>query len=194
MRGYFGIGVERISKPANAGALLRTAHGFGASFLFTIGSPLGTSRMRGVDTSESWKHVPLYTFPDVESFELPKGCQLIGVELLEEATELPSFRHPRRAAYVLGPERGQLSRELRERCDHLVKIPTRFALNVGLAGALVMYDRVLTLGRFPPRPVRPGAPTEELEPHVFGDPVFRREGRRDRADDRAEAEEGEGEP
>ena len=31
-RGYFGIGAEGISKPMNLGALMRTAHAFGASF------------------------------------------------------------------------------------------------------------------------------------------------------------------
>ena len=36
MRGYFGIGAEGISKPMNLGALMRTAHAFGASFFFTI--------------------------------------------------------------------------------------------------------------------------------------------------------------
>jgi hypothetical protein len=28
------------------------------------------------------------------------GCRLVGVELLDEAIDLPSFRHPLRAAYV----------------------------------------------------------------------------------------------
>tara|TARA_Y100000588_G_C13469038_1_gene591741 strand:+ start:388 stop:540 length:153 start_codon:yes stop_codon:yes gene_type:complete len=36
MRGYFGIGIEKVSKPMNAGNLFRTAHGFGARFIFTI--------------------------------------------------------------------------------------------------------------------------------------------------------------
>ena len=36
MRGYFGIGVEGISKTMNVGNLFRTAHAFGASFVFTI--------------------------------------------------------------------------------------------------------------------------------------------------------------
>jgi len=35
MRGYFGIGVEGISKAYNLGAVLRTAHAFGASFAFS---------------------------------------------------------------------------------------------------------------------------------------------------------------
>jgi len=36
MRGYFGIGVEGISKQSNFGAVARTAHAFGASFIFTV--------------------------------------------------------------------------------------------------------------------------------------------------------------
>ena len=35
-RGYFAIGVEGISKPVNLGNLPRSAHAFGASFVFTI--------------------------------------------------------------------------------------------------------------------------------------------------------------
>ena len=37
-RGYFAIGVEGISKAVNLGNLLRSAHAFGASFVFTIGA------------------------------------------------------------------------------------------------------------------------------------------------------------
>ena len=79
------------------------------------------------------------------------------MELLDEAVDLPSFRHPLRAAYVLGPEHGSLSPELLERCDYMVKIPTRFCINVAMAGAIVMYDRVRSWRRFADRPVREGA-------------------------------------
>ena len=81
------------------------------------------------------------------------------MELLDEAIDLPSFRHPLRAAYVLGPEQGALSPELIARCDHVVRIPTSFCVNLAMAGAIVMYDRVRCLGRFPPRPsARAGQP------------------------------------
>lgn len=36
MRGYFGIGVEGISKSMNVGNLIHSAHAFGASFVFTV--------------------------------------------------------------------------------------------------------------------------------------------------------------
>ena len=54
---------------------------------------------------------------------------------------------------MLGPERSGLSPALLARCRHVVRIPTRFALNLAVAGALVLYDRLLQHGRFAERPV-----------------------------------------
>jgi tRNA G18 (ribose-2'-O)-methylase SpoU len=164
MGGYFGVGVEEISKAMNLGALMRTAHAFGASFFFTINSPVSLKEARHADTAGAQNNVPFYAFASVEALMLPKGCALVGVELLDEAVDLPAFRHPRAAAYVLGRERGALSPALLARCQHVVKIPTRFCLNVGLAGALVMYDRALALGGHPARPIMPGGPPPALAP------------------------------
>jgi len=174
-RGYFGIGAEGVSKSANVGALLRTAHAFGASFCFTIGAGFDPRAGRAADTADTPGHVPLWRFASAEQMQLPQGCVLIGVELLEDATDLPSFRHPLNAAYVLGPERASLSPALLARCRHVVRIPTRFALNLAVAGALVLYDRLLQHGRFAERPVMSGAATAPLPvPTGHGPPVFRR--------------------
>ena len=177
MRGYFGIGVEGLSKPMNAGNLFRSAHAFGASFVFTVAA-VYDQRIRHADTSDTPGQVPFYRFDSVESMRLPQGCSLIGIELMDEAVGLPSFRHPRNAAYVLGKERGSLTTELAARCDHIVRIPTRFSLNVATAGAVVMYDRLISMQRFGARPLAPGGPVEPVPAHVFGDPVIRRKGRR----------------
>lgn len=173
MRGFFGIGVERINKPYNVGNLFRSAHAFGASFVFTVNATYERHKGGRSDTSDSLGQMPFYSFPDVPSLLLPKGCALVGVELLDEAVDLPSFRHPLQAAYILGPERASLSPETVARCDHVIKIPTRFCLNVGIAGALVMYDRLISRGRFAPRPVRAGGPVEDLPPHTAGAPKMR---------------------
>ncbi len=148
MRGYFGIGSERISKPMNLGAVLRTGHAFGASFAFTIGSALDRYQAELSDTSKSAGHLPLYQWASIEEMVLPDGCVLVGVELDERAVNLPTFRHPLKAAYILGPERGDLSDAAKARCAHLVKIPMRFCVNLSVAAALVMYDRMLTLGGY----------------------------------------------
>lgn len=176
MRGYFGMGAEAISKPMNLGALLRSAHAFGARFFFSIDPAFHAREVRLSDTSDAARHLPLYTYDKVGDLMLPRGCRLVGVELTEDAVELPSFRHPAAAAYVLGPERGSLSPALRDRCAFMVKIPTRFCVNVGTAGAIVMYDRMISLGRFARRPVNPRAAPEELPEHVRGAPVRRTRG------------------
>ncbi|MCP4326986.1 MAG: RNA methyltransferase [Alphaproteobacteria bacterium] len=180
MRGYFGIGVEHISKQMNAGSLMRSAHAFEAAFFFTVGAVYSTREGGRSDTSDAPAELPVYAFDDPAALRLPKACNLVGVELQDDAVDLPEFRHPRQAAYIFGPERGSLSPEMTARCDFVVKIPTKFCINVGVAGAIVMYDRMITLGRFANRPFIPGGAREALPPHVFGQPVLRRA--RERAD------------
>ncbi len=186
MRGYFGIGVEGVSKPMNFGSLLRTAHAFGASFAFAIApgfDPVAVARhVRHADTSDAAGNLPVHAYPTVAALHLPLGCRLVGVELLPEAIDLPSFRHPRRAAYVLGAERGSLSPELLARCDFVVRIPAKFCVNLGVAGALAMYDRMLSLGRFAERPVAAGGPVAAPAAHVHGAPIWKKkQARRERA-------------
>lgn len=175
MRGFFGIGVEGISKQFNVGNLFRSAHAFGASFVFTVDSKYSRSKGGITDTSDSLGALPFYSFPKISDLVLPNNCQLVGVELVDNSIPLPSFRHPVNAAYILGPERGCLSQETLSRCAYTVQIPTKFCLNVGIAGVLAMYDRLLCMGRFDPRPVRTGGPTEKLEKPTFGKPFFLRD-------------------
>lgn len=161
MRGYFGIGSERISKAMNLGAVLRTAHAFGASFAFTINAHHRAREVNLSDTAKSDAHLPLYEWDGLADMRLPKGCVLVGVELDERAVDLPSFRHPLNAAYLLGPEKGSLSPEAAGLCTHMVKIPTKFCVNLSVAAALVMYDRVTSLGGYRERPVTAGGPPPE---------------------------------
>lgn len=178
MRGYFGIGVEGASKVLNVGALMRSAHAFGANFVFTIAETYRAADLNRSDTSDAAANMPYYRFSNVTNFCLPEGCQLVGVELTDEAIELPSFHHPRAAAYVLGSERVGLTPKMISMCDYVVKIPTRFSLNLALCGSLVMYDRILSKGRFAPRAHRAGGPTEPVPTPYFGEPLWARKKRK----------------
>ena len=174
-RGYFGIGAEGTSKSANVGALLRTAHAFGAAFCFTVAPGYDAREARKADTSATTTHVPFWRWENAGAIALPQGCPLIGIELLDDAAPLPSFRHPLNAAYILGPERSGLSADVLARCKHVVRIPTSFSLNLAVAGALVLYDRLLQHGRFADRPVAPGpATTPPPAPTGHGHPIFRK--------------------
>ena len=124
------------------------------------------------DTSDASRALPVYQFPSIDELRLPQGCELVGVEITDDAIDLPSFKHPPRAAYVFGAERMSLSPSVLARAAFVVRIPTRFSINVGMAGAIVLYDRLIAEARFPARPVRPGAPAELPPPHEWGHPYY----------------------
>ena len=93
MRGFFAIGAEGISKPMNLGNLIRSAHAFGASFVFLVNADYAVRSARS-DTSQAEFQLPVYDFASVAELQLPRGCRLVGCELVDDAVELPSFRHP----------------------------------------------------------------------------------------------------
>lgn len=170
MRGYFAVGVEGVSKPMNLGNLVRIAHAFDASFFFSVAPRLNLAKANS-DTSNAEGVLPFYSYDHPSDFRLPLGCRLVGVEITDDAVELPRFRHPNRAAYVFGAERYSLSPQMLSLCEFVVKIPTRFSINVGMAGAIVLYDRLVSLGGYGGRPVTPGGEDVDIPPaHSWGAP------------------------
>jgi tRNA G18 (ribose-2'-O)-methylase SpoU len=156
----------------NLGNLVRIANAFDASFFFSIAPSLKLSEAQS-DTSRAQGALPFYSFAEPSEFRLPLGCRLVGVEITDDAVELPRFRHPQRCAYVFGAERFSLSPRVLKACEFTVKIPTRFSINVGMAGAIVLYDRLLQLGGYPARPVKPGGVPTLPPLHKWGAPLAR---------------------
>ena len=150
-RGYFSIGVENISKPMNLGNLMRSAHAFGANSVFTVNPhprvAENNNRIKKSDTSKSDTHIPYFEWGNIDEVKMPKGCKLVGIEITDDAENLPNFVHPMQAMYILGPEKGSLSNETLKKSDHIIRIPSKFSLNVAIAGAIVMYDRIKTFGK-----------------------------------------------
>lgn len=140
--GFFAVGIAAGKTPANAGSLMRSAHAFGASYVFTAGARYPVDR---TDTTRAWRHLPAYEWANEADViaHMPKGAKLIGVECGEPYATRPlaSFVHPEAAVYVLGSEDRGLSPELAAACDHLVEIPSALCLNVAVAGSILMYDR-----------------------------------------------------
>src|SRR3546814_17302406 len=89
MRGYFGIGAEGISKPMNLCTLFRTAHAFGASFLFTVNAQYARREGGRAATSDAPGPLPLYSFTHVQSVRPPVGCILVCADLTHAALQLP---------------------------------------------------------------------------------------------------------
>lgn len=138
-RGYFGIGVYHPKTTENIGTLWRSAHNFGADFIFTIGKRY---KRQASDTTKADKHIPLYEYDTFEDFKnnLPKGCRIVCVEQAEGASNLKTIAHPEAAAYLLGAEDYGIPEKLMFGCQK-VFIDTPMCLNVAVAGSIVMYDR-----------------------------------------------------
>lgn len=143
MRGFYGIGVSNFKTDANIGTLWRTAHLFGAAFIFTLGREY---KRQASDTSFAARNIPYFRFDSVEDLKQVYDCPLVAVEEQSQlwgvsARPLPEFIHPERAVYLLGSETNGLSRAEVTACHCGVYLDLDFSLNVATMGSLVMYDR-----------------------------------------------------
>ena len=139
-RGYCGIGVLNMKTEINYGTLFRSAYAFGADFIFLIGKRF---KKQSSDTLQSHRHLPLFEYLTFDDFysHIPYGCQLVSVEICEKAKPIRIFSHPERAVYLLGKEDGSLPNNVIERSTGVIQIPTRYCLNVAVAGSIILYDR-----------------------------------------------------
>jgi tRNA(Leu) C34 or U34 (ribose-2'-O)-methylase TrmL len=142
MGGYFGIGIYHNKSKRNIGTLWRSAQLFEASFVFTI---LTRYRWQPTDTFKSWRNVPFFHHESVADFQnsIPFECELVGIELTEDAIDIVDFKHPKQAIYLLGAEDTGLPPEILALCTKVIKLPGKYSMNVSTAGSLVMYDRYL---------------------------------------------------
>src|ERR1051325_8491179 len=102
-RGYFGIGIYHPKTPINIGTLWRSAHNFGASFIFTIGRRY---QKEPSDTTKAYRHIPLFNYASFADFNRnrPYDCPIIAIEQSKKSISITRFPHPERAIYLLGAE------------------------------------------------------------------------------------------
>ena len=123
----------------NYGMIVRSAYNFGANFIATIGHRY---RRDFQDTIDGTNHIPLFNFPDLDSFlvSIDKRCILVGVEV-NGKIGLESFSHPQNACYIFGGEDRNLPDELLQQTS--VKIDTKYCLNLAVTAGIIMWDRRL---------------------------------------------------
>lgn len=138
--GYFGIGIYLPKNILNIGTLWRSAHAFGAAFIFTVGQRY--KRQPG-DVTKAQKSVPMFCYPDFDMFKssLPAESLLIGIEQSSISKDLLGFEHPERSVYLLGAEDDGLPEGVLKQCHRVVSINTPKCLNVAVAGSIVMFHR-----------------------------------------------------
>lgn len=132
--------------PHNVGAILRTCSCYGIGQLWISGDrvPISTDggyrlpreeRMRGyADVMLVKSDVPFTLFPPCVT--------PVAVEVRDAAESLPAFEHPANPLYVFGPEDGNIPQVWLRHCHRFVRIPTAHCLNLSVAVATVLYDRL----------------------------------------------------
>jgi tRNA(Leu) C34 or U34 (ribose-2'-O)-methylase TrmL len=140
-RGFAIVGLDRPKDHFNVGGALRAAHCFGAVSVAVAGARFQRS---SADTTKAWRHMPILQGDDLMAL-VPYACVPVAVEITDAAVPLETFEHPPAAFYVFGPEDGSIRAELLKRCRHVVRINTRFCLNLAAAVNVVLYDRQVKL-------------------------------------------------
>lgn len=137
----FGIGIENPKYGVNVGTLWRSAVGFGASFVFTIGRRY---KRQASDTVNTPSRIPVFYFSTLERYRESAAFDWIpiAVELAEGAGSLVTFVHPEKCVYILGPEDSSISKAAQRMCKYTVRIPSCGCLNLAVAGSIIMYDRI----------------------------------------------------
>jgi len=93
------------------------------------------------DTQKAYRHIPTIMVPDVFD-AIPYDCVPIGVDLVDNAKSLITYRHPERAFYIFGAEDATLGKRVLDRCRDVIYVPTNFCMNLAACVNVVLYDRM----------------------------------------------------
>ena len=134
--------LDQVTDPHNVGAVLRSANAFGALavVLPMHGAPPVTGALAKA-ASGALENVPLVRVVNLaHALDRLKAAAFWICGLDETASQtLAALDLGERVALVLGSEGGGMRRLVRERCDHLARLPTRIqqsTINVSNAAAV----------------------------------------------------------
>jgi 23S rRNA (guanosine2251-2'-O)-methyltransferase len=138
--------LDEVSDPHNVGAVLRSASAFGAlAVVITVHRAPAAAGALAKAASGALESVPLVRVINLaRAIERLKeaGFWICGLDAAAGQT-LTALDLGERVALVLGSEGSGMRRLVRERCDHLARLPTRSrqsTINVSNAAAVALYE------------------------------------------------------
>lgn len=141
-RGFAAIGLHNPKTPENVGGVIRAAHAYSAASVAISGDRInGRPITHPTNTTRADKHIPIYR-GDLRDL-IPFGAVPVAIELVDDAESLFTFKHPRSAFYIFGPEDSGLGRSVRDWCAHVVQVPTAVCMNIAACVNVVLYDRMM---------------------------------------------------
>lgn len=143
-KGHATIALHGCKNMLNVGGALRAAGCYQADLIVLDDRRLnrnGDLKYAATDTTRSWRHTPLLKSGDIMKM-VPFDAVPVAVDIVPEAVSLIDFEHPARAFYVFGPEDGTLGPDILGQCQHVVKVPTSYCMNLAATVNVVLYDRL----------------------------------------------------
>ena len=141
MLGYSMIALHNPKTGENVGGALRAAHIYGAAGVIVDGPRQNNLIQHPTNTMKAHKHVPVTWVADLFD-ALPYDCVPVAVDLVDDATALPSYKHPERAVYIFGAEDATLGKLTLSRCRDKIYVPMNGCMNLAACVNVVLYDRL----------------------------------------------------
>lgn len=140
-RSDVSIGLTQPKSPTNVGAVMRAAGCYRVDSVFYTGERYDRAEKFNTDTQDASQTVSL-TGVDSLLECVPDNVKIVCVELVEGAIPLPEYQHPDSALYIFGPEDGTIKKDVIEKADDVVYVPTIGCLNLAATVNVVLYDRL----------------------------------------------------
>lgn len=134
MGGFAAIGLHNPKDNLNIGEALRACGCYGVAMIAASGKRYKKAR---TDTQAAHRHLPLVECDDLK-LVVPYGATVVAVDLIDGATPLAEFNHPKSAFYIFGPEDGTLDITW---AKETVYVPTKYCMNLAATVNVVLYDR-----------------------------------------------------
>lgn len=135
------IGLVNPKSPVNVGGVMRAAGCYQADAVRYTGRRYDRAVKLNTDTKSVVHSIPL-TGVDSLFDDLSSDIKIVCIELVEGATPLPRFQHPKKAMYIFGPEDGSINQKIADKADHVVYIPTVGCMNLAASVNVLLYDRL----------------------------------------------------
>jgi TrmH family RNA methyltransferase len=139
----FGLVLDKVADPGNAGTILRSATAFGAEYVITTPGTTDLFAPKVVRAGMG-AHFRLPIYSHVALAEVRRSLDLttLVAAAAGEGEPVPSFQWPRHTALVIGSEAEGLSPEIRGLIDFRVHIPmqpTVESLNAAVAASILLF-------------------------------------------------------
>lgn len=143
------IVLENPKYARNVAGILRASSCFGSKQIAFTGNRVleeleTLSRFPREQRMKGYNDVDL--FHSDRPFDFFTNVTPVCVELVQNSESLTSFKHPKNAVYIFGPEDGSVSQVFRSHCHRFISIPSKHCLNLSASVYIVLYDRVVKEG------------------------------------------------